>query len=214
MVTGVFVARWTLPTAIKGTGYVFRDLGEKPHLVVWAVLAGALWAVANTLTVFAIRDVGLSIAFPLWNINSLIGVFWGWFFFRELRGAGLKDWAKVLGGALAIVAGAVLLGYASSHQSTSVPQRSFAGMAAAVSAGLLWGTMYIPYRKAYVSGMNPLSFVTVFTVGELATMTTLAVVFRGGLGPLLEEVHRARPSLFWLFLGGRSSGSFSAGSSG
>ncbi len=202
MVTGVFVARWTLPTAIKGTGYVFRDLGEKPHLVVWAVLAGALWAVANTLTVFAIRDVGLSIAFPLWNINSLIGVFWGWFFFRELRGAGLKDWAKVLGGALAIVAGAVLLGYASSHQSNSVPQRSFAGMAAAVSAGLLWGTMYIPYRKAYVSGMNPLSFVTVFTVGELATMTTLAVVFRGGLGPLLEEVQRARPALFWLFLGG------------
>ena len=115
MVAGVFVARWTLPTVLKGTGYVFQDLREKSHLIVWAILAGALWAVANTLTVFAIRDVGLSIAFPLWNTNSLVGVFWGWFFFRELRSAGAMQWTKVLGGAVAIVMGAVLLGYASSH---------------------------------------------------------------------------------------------------
>jgi drug/metabolite transporter (DMT)-like permease len=202
MVAGVFVGRWTLPTIMKGTGYVFRDLGEKPHLVVWAILAGALWAVANTLTVFAIRDVGLSIAFPLWNTNTLVGVFWGWFFFRELRGAGLKDRVKVLGGAAAIVVGAFLLGYASSHQASSVSHRALAGIAASMTAALLWGTMYIPYRKAYVSGMNPLSFVTVFTVGELTTMTALALVFRGGLGPLLEEIKGARPALFWIFLGG------------
>jgi drug/metabolite transporter (DMT)-like permease len=202
MVAGVFTARWTLPTAIKGTGYVFRDLRERAHLVVWAVLAGALWAVANTLTVFAIRDVGLSIAFPLWNTNSLVGVLWGYLFFRELRGAGLGIWTKVLGGALAIVGGAVLLAYASSHQATSEPRRAAAGILAALGAALLWGTMYIPYRKAYVSGMNPLSFVTVFTVGELVTMGTLALVFRGGLAPLLEEVGKARPALFWLFLGG------------
>src|SRR5712692_4593787 len=123
MVAGVFVGRWTLPTIMKGTGYVFRDLGEKPHLVVWAVLAGALWAVANTLTVFAIRDVGLSIAFPLWNTNSLVGVLWGWLFFRELRGAGLATWAKVVGGTVAILGGAAVLGYASSHDASSSPHR-------------------------------------------------------------------------------------------
>jgi glucose uptake protein GlcU len=202
MVAGVFVARWTLPTLLKGTGYVFLDLREKPHLIVWAILAGALWAVANTLTVFAIRDVGLSIAFPLWNSNSLLGVFWGWFFFRELRGAGPGQWAKVLGGAMAIVVGAILLGYTSAHQLSVAPTRALAGMAAAIGAGLLWGTMYIPYRKAYLSGMNPLSFVTVFTVGELGTVTALALIFRGGVGPLLHEIARARPALFWLFLGG------------
>lgn len=202
MVAGVFVARWTLPTILKGTGYVFRDLREKPHLIVWAILAGALWAVANTLTVFAIRDVGISIAFPLWNTNSLVGVFWGWFFFRELRGAGPGPWAKVLGGAVAIVAGAILLAYASSHESSTTPAHAMAGIAAAIGAGVMWGSMYIPYRKAYLSGMNPLSFVTIFTVGELGTMTTLALVFRGGLGPLTDEIARARPALFWLFLGG------------
>src|SRR3974377_2293908 len=54
MVVGVFVARWTVPMAWKGSSYVFRDLKEKPHLILWAALAGALWAVANTLTIFAI----------------------------------------------------------------------------------------------------------------------------------------------------------------
>jgi drug/metabolite transporter (DMT)-like permease len=201
MVAGVFVARWTLPTLLKGTSYVLVDLGEKPHLIVWAVLAGALWAVANTLTVFAIRDVGLSIAFPLWNTNSLVGVFWGWFFFRELRGAGWQPWAKVLGGALAIFGGATLLALATSH-STFTPARSLDGILAALGAALLWGTMYIPYRKAYLSGMNPLSFVTVFTVGELGTMGALAAAFSGGVGPLMTELGRARPALFWLFLGG------------
>ncbi|MBZ5514978.1 MAG: GRP family sugar transporter [Acidobacteriia bacterium] len=202
MVAGVFVARWTLPTMMKGTSYILLDLKEKPHLIVWAILAGALWAVANTLTVFAIRDVGLSIAFPLWNTNSLVGVFWGWFFFRELRGADWKGVLKVVGGALGIVAGATLLGYASAQEGGATSPHVTAGIFAALGAGLLWGTMYIPYRKAYLSGMNPVSFITVFTVGELLTMTSLALVFSGGIGPLHEELARARPALFWLFLGG------------
>ena len=81
--------------------------------MVWAVLAGALGAVANTLTIFAIRDVGLAIAFPLWNTNCLVGLFWGWLLFSELRGAGARTWAKVLGGAIAIVVSAGALSAAS-----------------------------------------------------------------------------------------------------
>jgi drug/metabolite transporter (DMT)-like permease len=202
MVSGVFVARWTLPVVLKGTTYVLLDLRERAHLIVWAILAGALWAVANTLTVFAIRDVGLSIAFPLWNTNSLVGIFWGWFLFRELRGHAWKTAAKVLGGAGAVVFGATLLGLASAHQAGGPPHRLVAGILAALGAGLLWGTMYIPYRKAYLSGMNPLSFVTVFTVGELVTTITLALVFLGGVRPVMETLAAARPVLFWLFLGG------------
>jgi drug/metabolite transporter (DMT)-like permease len=161
-----------------------------------------LWAVANTLTVFAIRDVGLSIAFPLWNTNSLVGLFWGWLLFHELRGCAARDWVKVLGGASAIVAGACLLAYATQAHSGNAPQQVTSGILAALGAGVLWGTMYIPYRKAYISGMNPLSFVTVFTFGELGTTFALAVIFRGGFGPLMAELTKAQPAFFWLFLGG------------
>jgi drug/metabolite transporter (DMT)-like permease len=202
MVMGAFVARWTVPMLLKGTGFVFTDLRNKPHLIVWAVLAGMLWAVANTLTIFAVRNVGLSIAFPLWNTNSLVGLFWGWLLFKELRGSGFKGWAKVLGGALAIVGGAGVLAYATSQQSSNTPGKAAAGIMAALGAGVLLGTMYIPYRKAYISGMNPLSFVTIFTFGELGTVITLGAIFFGGFGHLATELDRARPMLFWPFLGG------------
>ena len=69
-------------------------LFARKHLIVWAILAGALWAVANTLTVFAIRDVGLATAFPLWNTNSLIGLLWGRLLFRELQGAHGKKYRQ------------------------------------------------------------------------------------------------------------------------
>src|SRR5438445_3486800 len=87
MVIGVFLARWSLPALILGTSSVRADVRRAPHLVIWALLAGCLWAVANTLTIFAIRDIGLSIAFPLWNSNSLLGILWGFLFFNELRQA-------------------------------------------------------------------------------------------------------------------------------
>ncbi len=202
MVAGVFTARWTFPTLLKGTSYVFADLMEKKHLIVWALLAGALWAVANTLTVFAIRDVGLAVAFPLWNANSLIGLLWGRVLFRELEGASGKTIAKVVAGGIAVVAAAVMLGFSTLHGGGPATQHGLSGIIAALGASLMWGTMYVPYRKAYISGMNPLSFVTAFTVGELGTVFALAVTLGGGTHAVLAEVASARGVLFWLFLGG------------
>src|SRR5271169_2311136 len=117
MVAGVFTARWTFPTLLKGTSYVFSDLMAKKHLIVWALLAGGLWAAANTLTVFAIRDVGLATAFPLWNTNSLIGLVWARVLFRELEGANAKNILKVVLGALLIVCAATMLGFSTIHGS-------------------------------------------------------------------------------------------------
>src|SRR5713226_8057822 len=200
MVLGVFLARWSLPALILGTSSVRADVRRAPHLVIWALLAGCLWAVANTLTIFAIRDIGLSIAFPLWNSNSLLGILWGFLFFNELRQAGWRHRAGVLGGALVMCIGATLLAIASSsgHGPTS---HSLHGVWAALGAGILWGTMYIPYRKAYLTGMNPLSFVTFFSFGELGMMTVLSVGSLG-LGPLWQELLGARGVIFWLMLGG------------
>ena len=199
MVSGVFLARWSVPAFLRGTSHLRHDVRQAPHLVVWAVLAGCMWAVANTLTIYAIRNVGLSSAFPLWNTNSLLGIFWGWLLFKELHYAGWKRWLGVLGGALCMFAGATLLAIASSHG--AAPGKAALGIAAALGAGILWGTMYIPYRKAYLTGMNPLSFITFFTIGELVTMSVLAISYRGA-GSLWHELTSARSVLFWLMLGG------------
>ncbi len=199
MVLGVFLARWSVPAFIRGTAHVHADVRQAPHLIVWAVLAGCMWSVANTLTIYAIRNVGLSIAFPLWNSNSLLGIFWGFLLFHELRHAGWKRWSGVVGGAVVMFAGATLLAIASSHE--AAPGKAGLGIAAALGAGVLWGTMYIPYRKAYLTGMNPLSFITFFTIGEVVTMSLLAVGYLGTTA-LWNELRSARPVLFWLMLGG------------
>jgi glucose uptake protein GlcU len=202
MVAGVFTARWTVPTLLKGTREVFADLARNKHLIPISILAGMLWAVANTLTVFAIRDVGLAIAFPLWNTNSLVGILWGRLLFGELKGASGKNVAKVVLGALAIVAAAVMLGFSTIHGGGPQASRAASGILAATGASLLWGTMYIPYRKAYISGMSPLSFVTVFTVGELGTVFALVLALDGGTKAAVFHSPETRHMLFWLFLGG------------
>jgi drug/metabolite transporter (DMT)-like permease len=202
MVAGVFTARWSLPTLVKGTRSVFADLRENRHLIPTAIIAGMLWAVANTLTVFAIRDVGLAIAFPLWNTNSLVGIFWGWLLFGELRGAGARTVAKVVLGALAIVGAAIMLGFSTIQSSGAHGAHGLGGILAATGASLLWGTMYIPYRKAYISGMNPLSFVTIFTIGELGTVFALVLALDGGTHAAVFHSPEVGHMLFWLFLGG------------
>ena len=202
MVAGVFTARWTFPTLLKGTSYVFADLGCRKHLLVWAILAGALWAVANTLTVFAIRDVGLAIAFPMWNTNSLIGLLWGRVLFRELDGADSRTISKVVVGTVCIVLAAIMLGFSTLHGGGVTNHHAIGGILAALGASLMWGTMYVPYRKAYLSGMNPLSFVTVFTVGELITMVLLTWTLDGGRHSSAFQLVHSQQVLFWLFLGG------------
>ena len=200
MVIGVFLARWSLPALIQGTSHVGADIRQAPHLIIWAILAGCLWAVANTLTIFAVRDVGLSIAFPLWNSNSLLGIFWGITLFNELHGADWRRWAGVIGGALVMFGGATALALASAAHVDA--RDALRGIAAALAAGAMWGTMYIPYRKAYLTGMSPLSFVTFFTIGELGMMSAIAIVFSGGVAPLWRELAAAREVLFWLLAGG------------
>jgi drug/metabolite transporter (DMT)-like permease len=200
MVSGVFLARWSLPALIRGTAQMRLDVRQAPHLILWGVLAGCLWAVANTLTIYAIRNIGLSIAFPLWNLNSLLGIFWGWLLFRELRGSGRLRWLAVVGGAAIMFTGAALLAVASSAQIGGAS--SHRGIIAALAAGGLWGTMYIPYRKAYLTGMNPLSFVAFFTIGELGMMLALALTESGGVSGLWHQLAQAKDVLFWLMLGG------------
>jgi glucose uptake protein GlcU len=202
MVAGVFTARWTFPTLLKGTSYVFADLAARKHLIVWALLAGALWAVANTLTVFAIRDVGLATAFPLWNTNALVGLLWGRLLFKELEGAGARNVLKVTLGTVLIITAAIMLGFSTIHGGKAASPHAMRGLLAACGASLMWGTMYVPYRKAYLSGMNPLSFVTAFTVGELGTMLLLTYTLDGGLHSSAFQLMQSKQLLFWLFLGG------------
>jgi drug/metabolite transporter (DMT)-like permease len=200
MVLGAFISRWSLPALIRGSRDTLTDTRHVPHLIIWGVMAGCLWAVGNTLTIFAVREIGLSLAFPLWNSNSLIGIFWGTLLFKELHRAGWLRKLGVIGGAVIIFLGAILISAASTAEGGH--GNALHGVLAALGAGLMFGTMYIPYRKAYITGMNPLTFLTYFTVGEMSTVTVVAILFLGGTGPFWHELSANRGVLFWPLLGG------------
>src|SRR4029077_19966586 len=102
----------------------------------------------------------------------------------------------------AIVAAAVMLGFSTIHGGGAHASHAAGGVLAAAGGSLLGGTMYIPYRKAYISGMNPLSFVTVFTVGELGAVFALALTLDPKSAEAVFFSPQVRPMLFWLFLGG------------
>jgi drug/metabolite transporter (DMT)-like permease len=201
MVLGAFISRWSLPAIIRGTSDTFSDARHVPHLVVWGIMAGCLWAVGNTLTIFAVRDIGLSLAFPLWNSNSLIGILWGTLLFKELHRAPWSRKLGVIGGALVIFVGAIFIS-AASTSSEAAHGSAIRGIAAALGAGLMFGSMYIPYRKAYITGMNPLTFLTFFTFGEMTTVTVIAIAFLGGISPFWHALAANRGILFWPLLGG------------
>jgi hypothetical protein len=100
------------------------------------------------------------------------------------------------------VVAAIMLGFSTIHGTTGAEPHAMHGLIAAAGASLMWGTMYVPYRKAYLSGMNPLSFVTVFTVGELGTMFALTWTLDGGAHSSAFQLAHGQQLLFWLFLGG------------
>ena len=107
---------------------------------------------------------------------------------------------RVVGGAVVIFIGAILISAASTSEAAH--GSALHGIAAAVGAGLMFGTMYIPYRKAYITGMNPLTFLTFFTFGEMTMMTAVALLFTGGVGPFWRELVANRAVLLWPMLGG------------
>ena len=130
----------------------------------------------------------------------MLGILWGFLFFSELRQAGWRRWMGVVGGAMLMCLGVAVLAAASAAQAPA-SAHALKGVWAALGAGILWGTMYIPYRKVYLTGMNPLAFVTFFTFGELGMMAGLAISYTG-LGPLWKEVVNARAVTAWLMPAG------------
>jgi hypothetical protein len=66
----------------------------------------------------------------------------------------------------------------------------------------MFGSMYISYRKAYITGMNPLTFLTWFTFGEIVTVTLLAIASLGGVGLFWQALLANRSILLWPMLGG------------
>jgi glucose uptake protein len=112
-----------------------------------------VWAVSGFLAFTATHRLGMARAFGLWApVNVLVSILWGIFLFGEMLNEGSTT-LILFGLALLITLAGVLLiifakGFGGDGQSRSV---LLPGLLAALGAGVLWGSYFIPIKLSTAS---------------------------------------------------------------
>ncbi|MCR4305651.1 MAG: GRP family sugar transporter, partial [Candidatus Daviesbacteria bacterium] len=119
-------------------------LGYPLSLNPYGLFSGVLWAAANIIALLAIATLGLSRAVPI--IASLIIILsflWGALVFNELPSGLLVGFS----GIGLIILGVVLISIIGKTGSKNIKK----GLLATVSAGVIWGSQWVPLKMGNVS---------------------------------------------------------------
>jgi hypothetical protein len=85
---------------------VFHSAAVAPMLF-WLFLGGFVWVVGDLFQQYATKYLGIGRGIPLSNTNQLWGLAWGALVFGELAHADVTHRLLVVGGSLAMIAGAM-----------------------------------------------------------------------------------------------------------
>ena len=135
---------------LMGAGILISGLiislifGYSLNLNAYALLSGFLWALASSIFLPAVNNLGLSKAAPIVAAMVIIGTFFlGVFIFGEIPTGLLQG----LLGILVILTGVVLV----STTSQSVSSNTKKGLLAAISSGFIWASQIVPLKIGHVS---------------------------------------------------------------
>ena len=141
--------------ALMGVGILISGaiisliFGYSINLNIYALFSGFLWALANSIFLPAVKNLGLSKAAPIVAAMVIIGTFfWGVFIFGEIP-AGLT---QGLIGILVILTGVVLVSPTSQSVSSNAARSSYKkGFLTAITAGFIWASQIVPLKIGHVS---------------------------------------------------------------
>lgn len=109
----------------------------------YGLMAGVLWAIPNALSLIAVSNLGIARAAPI--VSSLViltSFLWG-VFFKELS-TGLILGFIAIG---LIILGVILIGATENVHSQDIKK----GLSAAVLAGLLFGSQFVPVKIGHIA---------------------------------------------------------------
>jgi glucose uptake protein len=114
---------------------------------------GLVWSVSAFLAFTATDRLGMARAFGIWApINVAVSVLWGVLIFGEFLNVGALTLVLLALALGIILAGVLLITFAKGAGAHSQSPRLFwTGLFAALGAGLLWGTYYIPIKLSAAS---------------------------------------------------------------
>ena len=116
-------------------------------------LGGLVWAVSGFLAFTAASRLGMARAYGLWApVNVLVSILWGVVIFGEMLNEGPRT-LFLLGLALAVtLAGVLLIIFAKGSGGPAASRAAMVpGLLAALGAGVLWGSYYIPIQLSAAS---------------------------------------------------------------
>jgi len=124
----------------------------------WAVfwppfLGGLVWAVSGFLAFTGTNRLGMARAFGIWApVNVLVSILWGVILFGELIHDGPQRLALFALALVIALTGVLLIIFAKGLRSSGpADPHARAGLWAAVGAGVLWGSYFIPVQLSAAS---------------------------------------------------------------
>ncbi len=134
-----------------------------PTIDIYGVSAGMIWVVASVLMMLAVRRIGLARSAPIDGSLVIITSFlWGLFFFKEQ----LSSLLFAVIGLILLVIGMPLIAVGEKKDGDKK------GYALAISAGLLWGGIFVPLKLAPT--LESTYFSMAFTIFILGIMLMIA----------------------------------------
>jgi glucose uptake protein len=171
----------TAGNVIFAGGAVLLQPNTKSITLTWTnfcapMLGGAVWAAGSLCAFLATTRIGLARAAGIWTpLNIGMGFVWGVLLFGEFAHATASGLILLSVSLVLIIGGLLLVIKAKPGVGTLSWQHLPGGLVAAVLAGVLWGSYFIPAQAAKTSAWSanfPLS------LGMLAGGITLVLVRR------------------------------------
>lgn len=113
-------------------------------------IGGILWAVSGYLAFTASDKLGLARAFGIWSpLNAVTALVWGILIFGEFLQAGALTIVLLVVALAVIIAGILMIIFAKGFgKKIDDPAAFRTGILAALGAGILWGSYFIPVRMS------------------------------------------------------------------
>ena len=106
MASGILITTWLI--------YLLSLRMKKQKIsfnkIIYSLSGGFSWTLGNIASLLAISSLGLSIGFPLTQLQLLVAVSWGIFYFKEVSDKHII--IKIILGAILLISGAALLAFA------------------------------------------------------------------------------------------------------
>jgi len=117
-------------------------------------LGGVIWAVGGFSAFYGANKLGMAKAFGIWApLNIIVSLIWGAVLFHEFINMSTQGILWLVIAILTIIFGVLLIIFAKGTEESEYKQSTFRlGLIGAVSAGILWGSYFIPVKY---SGISP-----------------------------------------------------------